>query len=190
MQFYESLAKRVANNGHVVDIFSCALDQTGLYEMRFLSNMTGGYMIMGDSFNTSLFKQTFQKVFVKDQKGDFKMGFGASLEVKVSLVPCHGQSHLTPLHAHIALNYHILHHMLSITLPPSSLHHPPSITLPPSGPASSLHHPLSITLPPSPFLHHPPSIPSLLLHSVFPRAKGRWCHWPMRFTQQEGALSG
>lgn len=87
LQFYESLAKRVANNGHVVDIFSCALDQTGLYEMRFLSNMTGGYMIMGDSFNTSLFKQTFQKVFVKDQKADFKMGFGASLEVKVSLMP-------------------------------------------------------------------------------------------------------
>lgn len=84
MKFYESLAKRVANNGHVVDIFACALDQTGLYEMRFLSNMTGGYMIMGDFFNSSLFKQTFQKLFVKDQKGDFKMGFGASLEVKCS----------------------------------------------------------------------------------------------------------
>lgn len=40
-------------------------------------------MVMGDSFNTSLFKQTFQRVFSKDGKGEFKMGFGATVEVKV-----------------------------------------------------------------------------------------------------------
>lgn len=39
---------------------------------------------MGDSFNTSLFKQTFQRVFSKDGKGEFKMAFGANLEVKVT----------------------------------------------------------------------------------------------------------
>ena len=38
---------------------------------------------MGDSFNTSLFKQTFQRVFAKDLKGDYNMGFGATLEIKV-----------------------------------------------------------------------------------------------------------
>lgn len=41
---------------------------------------------MGDSFNTSLFKQTFQRVFSKDSKGEFKMGFGATLEVKVRII--------------------------------------------------------------------------------------------------------
>lgn len=41
-------------------------------------------MVMGDSFNTSLFKQTFQRVFAKDAKGEFKMGFGATVEVKAS----------------------------------------------------------------------------------------------------------
>ena len=41
-------------------------------------------MILGDSFNTSLFKQTWQKVFAKDAQGkDFKMAFNASFEVKV-----------------------------------------------------------------------------------------------------------
>lgn len=40
---------------------------------------------MGDSFNTALFKQTFQRVFAKDMRGEFKMAFGATLEVKVSL---------------------------------------------------------------------------------------------------------
>ena len=43
-------------------------------------------MVMGDSFNTSLFQQTFQRVFSKDSKGEFKMGFGATLEVKVSII--------------------------------------------------------------------------------------------------------
>ena len=41
LQHYEALANRAADNGHTVDIFSCALDQTGLSEMKFLSNLTG-----------------------------------------------------------------------------------------------------------------------------------------------------
>ena len=39
---------------------------------------------MGDSFNTSLFKQTFQKVFAKDNKNEYRMNFGATTEVKTS----------------------------------------------------------------------------------------------------------
>lgn len=38
---------------------------------------------MGDSFNTSLFKQTFQRVFNKGFNGEFRMAFGATLDVKV-----------------------------------------------------------------------------------------------------------
>merc|ERR1711931_157603 len=41
-------------------------------------------MVMGDSFNSSLFKQSFQKVFNKDTKGDFKMAYGATVEIKTS----------------------------------------------------------------------------------------------------------
>lgn len=41
-------------------------------------------MVMGDSFNSTLFKQTFQRVFSRDQKGDFKMAFNGTLEVKCS----------------------------------------------------------------------------------------------------------
>jgi len=40
-QHYESLAKRAAENGHAVDVYACALDQTGLHEMKYLSNLTG-----------------------------------------------------------------------------------------------------------------------------------------------------
>ena len=38
---YEALAKRAAENGHAVDVYSCALDQTGLNEMRYFSKYTG-----------------------------------------------------------------------------------------------------------------------------------------------------
>lgn len=47
------------------------------------NNLHSGIMVMGDSFNTSLFKQTFQKIFSKDSKGEFNMAFGATIEVKV-----------------------------------------------------------------------------------------------------------
>ncbi|KAF4519071.1 hypothetical protein B566_EDAN001663 [Ephemera danica] len=84
IKHYEGLAARSATNGHAIDIYACALDQTGLLEMKQCSNATGGHMVMGDSFNSALFKQTFQRVFSRDQKGDFKMAFNGTLEVKTS----------------------------------------------------------------------------------------------------------
>lgn len=84
IKHYEALALRSATNGHAIDIYSCALDQTGLLEMKQCCNSTGGHMVMGDSFNSSLFKQTFQRVFAKDQKNDFKMAFNGTLEIKCS----------------------------------------------------------------------------------------------------------
>ncbi|XP_026868983.1 protein transport protein Sec23A [Electrophorus electricus] len=81
---YEALAGRAAANGHIIDIYACALDQTGLAEMKCCTNHTGGYMVMADSFNTSLFKQTFQRVFTKDVQGAFKMAFAGTLEIKTS----------------------------------------------------------------------------------------------------------
>lgn len=84
IKHYEALALRTATNGHCIDIYSCALDQTGLMEMKQCCNSTGGHMVMGDSFNSSLFKQTYQRVFATDPKNDLKMGFNATLEVKCS----------------------------------------------------------------------------------------------------------
>lgn len=81
---YEGLAQRASANGHAIDIYSCALDQTGLHEMKTCSNMTGGHMVLGDSFNSSLFKQSFQRVFTRDSKGELKMGLNALIEVKTS----------------------------------------------------------------------------------------------------------
>jgi len=54
-----------------VCVFSCMIDSSG-------------HLVMGDSFNTSLFKQTFQRVFSKDAKNEFHMAFSGNIEVKVS----------------------------------------------------------------------------------------------------------
>jgi protein transport protein SEC23 len=80
-QFYDNLAKRTAHNGHVIDIFAGCLDQVGLLEMKGLSNSTGGHMILTDSFNSSMFKQSFIRIFEKDGDDNLLMGFNAVMEV-------------------------------------------------------------------------------------------------------------
>uniref|UniRef100_A0A915KNH3 Protein transport protein SEC23 n=1 Tax=Romanomermis culicivorax TaxID=13658 RepID=A0A915KNH3_ROMCU len=82
--FYDSLSDRAVKNGHIVDLYSCALDQTGLHEMKNLVNLTCGHVVIGDSFESKLFKQTLQRVFLRDTGGQLKMGFNGILEVKTS----------------------------------------------------------------------------------------------------------
>lgn len=81
VQFYDNLAKRTAHNGHIIDIFAGCLDQVGLLEMKGLCNSTGGHMILTDSFTSSMFKQSFVRVFEKDGDDNLLMGFNAVLEV-------------------------------------------------------------------------------------------------------------
>ncbi|KAH9881349.1 GTPase-activating protein S23 [Plenodomus lingam] len=81
LKFYEGLAKRVSHNGHIVDIFAGCLDQVGLLEMRGLANTTGGHMILTDSFTSSMYKQSFARVFNKDAEDNLLMAFNANLEV-------------------------------------------------------------------------------------------------------------
>lgn len=82
-KFYESLARRAATNGHAIDIFAGCLDQVGLLEMKTLTNLTAGFMILSDSFATSIFKQSFQRIFAKDDEGNLQMGFNATFDVQV-----------------------------------------------------------------------------------------------------------
>lgn len=51
--------------------------------MKALVNYTSGVIILSDSFNTAIFKQSFMRVFTKDMDGQLNMGFNATLEVQV-----------------------------------------------------------------------------------------------------------
>lgn len=42
MKYYDALAARAVKNGHAIDVYSCALDQTGLAEMKSCYSATNG----------------------------------------------------------------------------------------------------------------------------------------------------
>lgn len=86
LQFYEGLAKRASNNGHAIDLFAGCLDQVGLLEMKSLPNSTNGVIVLSDSFATSIFKQSFLRIFNKDDQGHLQMGFNATFDVQVCLL--------------------------------------------------------------------------------------------------------
>ncbi|KZT37080.1 hypothetical protein SISSUDRAFT_1129918 [Sistotremastrum suecicum HHB10207 ss-3] len=83
-KFFEALAKRAANNGHAVDLFAGCLDQVGLLEMKSLPNSTNGVLVLSDSFTTSIFKQSFLRIFNKDDQGNLEMGFNATFDVQTT----------------------------------------------------------------------------------------------------------
>lgn len=81
---YEALAKRAAANSHMVDCLIGCYDQVGFLEMRSCVNNTGGMVIMADSFNTSIFKQSFQRMFAKNADGTLAMAFNANVDIQTS----------------------------------------------------------------------------------------------------------
>jgi protein transport protein SEC23 len=63
LAFYKGLAARAAANSHAIDAFLCSLDQLGLVELKPCITATGGYVVLADSFNQSVFKESFRRVF-------------------------------------------------------------------------------------------------------------------------------
>ena len=67
----------------MIDLFAGCLDQVGLLEMKSLPNSTNGVIVLADSFATSIFKQSFLRMFNKDGAGLLEMGFNATFDVQV-----------------------------------------------------------------------------------------------------------
>jgi protein transport protein SEC23 len=90
VKYYKALAQRLVNNGHVLDVFASALDQVGTMEMRFCIEKTGGVMVITDTFtsvatgNGQIFKESFKRLFTRDEENNLKMAFNGTLEVKTS----------------------------------------------------------------------------------------------------------
>ena len=92
IRYYKSLAVRAATAGHAIDIIAACFDQTGLHEMKTLCNSTGGHLVMTDSFKSTLFAQTFQRIFKQNENegpsnGLFEMAFGATVGSKMLVRP-------------------------------------------------------------------------------------------------------
>ncbi|TYI36063.1 hypothetical protein ES332_A03G116700v1 [Gossypium tomentosum] len=95
VKFYDSLAKQLVDQGHVLDLFASALDQVGVAEMKVAIERTGGLVVLAESFGHSVFKDSFKRVF---EDGEQSLGLcfncmleiGCSKEIKVQGIigPC------------------------------------------------------------------------------------------------------
>ncbi|ODV69300.1 hypothetical protein HYPBUDRAFT_100895 [Hyphopichia burtonii NRRL Y-1933] len=84
IKFYDQLALKAVKNSHTIDVFGGCLDQIGMLEMKNLTNLTGGTLLLSDAFTTSIFKQSFLRLFNKDSEGYLLMGFNGTFDIKTS----------------------------------------------------------------------------------------------------------
>ncbi|KAF3447595.1 hypothetical protein FNV43_RR12782 [Rhamnella rubrinervis] len=75
VKFYEGLAKQLVHQGHVLDLFACALDQVGIAELKVAIERTGGLVVLAESFGHSVFKDSLKRVF---QSGDHDLGLSSN----------------------------------------------------------------------------------------------------------------
>ncbi|BBN68938.1 Sec23/Sec24 protein transport family protein, partial [Prunus dulcis] len=75
VKFYEGLSKQLVHQGHVLDLFACALDQVGIAEIKIAVERTGGLVVLAESFGHSVFKDSLKRVF---QLGDYELGLSSN----------------------------------------------------------------------------------------------------------------
>lgn len=52
--------------------------------MKYLAEKTGGVVVMQENFNSDIFKESYKKLFDKDENGFLKMGFGSKIDIFLS----------------------------------------------------------------------------------------------------------
>ncbi|GMN61533.1 hypothetical protein TIFTF001_030628 [Ficus carica] len=75
VKFYEGLSKQLVHQGHVLDLFACALDQVGIAELKVAVEKTGGLVVLAESFGHLVFKDSLKRVF---QSGDNDLGLASN----------------------------------------------------------------------------------------------------------------
>lgn len=75
VKFYEGISKQLVHQGHVLDLFACALDQVGVAELKAVVEKTGGFVVLAESFGHSVFKDSLKHVF---HSGDFDLGLSSN----------------------------------------------------------------------------------------------------------------
>ncbi|XP_064935492.1 protein transport protein SEC23 C-like isoform X2 [Musa acuminata AAA Group] len=83
VKFYEALSKQLAHQGHVLDLFACALDQVGVAELKVAVERTGGIVVLAESFGHSVFKDSLRRIF-QSAEYDLGLAFNGVFEVNCS----------------------------------------------------------------------------------------------------------
>ncbi|CAN6447531.1 unnamed protein product [Victoria cruziana] len=83
VKFYDNFAKQLVNQGHVLDLFACALDQVGVAEMKVAVERTGGLVVLAESFGHPVFKDSFKRIF-EDSEQSLGLSFNGILDIHCS----------------------------------------------------------------------------------------------------------
>ncbi|KAL5220340.1 hypothetical protein ABZP36_025053 [Zizania latifolia] len=83
VKFCEEISKQLVHQGHVLDLFACALDQVGVVEMKVAVERTGGIVVLAESFGHSVFKESLQRIF-QSSENDLGLSFNGIFEVNCS----------------------------------------------------------------------------------------------------------
>ncbi|CAD6245492.1 unnamed protein product [Miscanthus lutarioriparius] len=83
VKFYEDISKQLVNQGHVLDLFACALDQVGVAEMKVAVERTGGIVVLAESFGHSVFKDSLRRFF-QSSDNDLDLSFNGIFEINCS----------------------------------------------------------------------------------------------------------
>ncbi|KAL0388490.1 UNVERIFIED_CONTAM: protein transport protein SEC23 [Sesamum radiatum] len=80
-EFYKQVSHRLSDSSIILDLFACSLDQVGAAELKFPVESSGGFMMLGESFESEQFRKCLRHMFDRDDDGNLKMFFDASIEV-------------------------------------------------------------------------------------------------------------
>ncbi|KAL6008249.1 Protein transport protein S23 E [Asimina triloba] len=104
IKFYEGLAKQLVNQGHVLDLFACALDQVGVAELKVAVERSGGLVAQAESFGHSVFKDSLKHIF---QTTDFDLGLSFKAPLSTSAASTLERGNIMT-HGTIYHKYHII----------------------------------------------------------------------------------
>lgn len=80
-KFYEKLSKRLTSSSIVLDLFACSLDQVGASEVKAPVENSGGFMMLGETFQSEQFKKCLRHLFNRDEEGNLDAYFDATIEL-------------------------------------------------------------------------------------------------------------
>ncbi|KAF0908550.1 hypothetical protein E2562_026338 [Oryza meyeriana var. granulata] len=104
VKFYEEISKQLVHQGHVLDLFACALDQVGVAEMKVAVERTGGIVVLAESFGHSVFKESLQRIFQSSDNdlglsfnGIFELNCSKDVKIQGIIGPCSSLEKKSPL---------------------------------------------------------------------------------------------
>lgn len=80
-EFYEKISQRLFHSSVILDLFACSLDQIGAAELRVPVESSGGFMMLGEFFDSDQFRKCLHHLFIHDDGGNLKMCFDATIEL-------------------------------------------------------------------------------------------------------------